>query len=126
MTTTEENKTDNLVKLHEDLQRNNLSYYLWQQMEDLISQLERVTHPMADDKDLEDAKNLIAVYRELLTPFCGLDTRAINCLVNGNYASKEAVREAFISGKIKPKFRRNYGPKTHARVAKWLNLPTTN
>ena len=123
MTTISEINDDRLQK---DLQSNTLTPYLRQRMEDLICQLERVTHPMASDKDFEDARNLIAIYRELFTPFCGLDTRSMNCLINGGYASKEATREAFIAGKIKPKLLRNYGVKSHALVAQWLNLTITD
>jgi hypothetical protein len=42
------------------------SYASWyaEIIQELLSQLERVTHPMADEEDLQDSAILIAKYRE--------------------------------------------------------------
>ena len=42
------------------------SYANWyaEIIKELLSQMERLTHPMAGDDDLEDAKSIIAKYRE--------------------------------------------------------------
>jgi hypothetical protein len=42
------------------------SYANWYSdiIKELLSQMERLTHPMADDGDLEDTKELIAKHRE--------------------------------------------------------------
>lgn len=58
------------------------SYANWYSdiIKELLSQMERLTHPMADDGDLEDTKELIAKYREQF-PDCEL--QAPHCNAKG-------------------------------------------
>lgn len=52
-----------------------------------------------------------------------LSVRVVNCLYNAGLESREAVLEAYKSGRLRPKSPRNYGWKSHQEVARWLGMP---
>ena len=54
----------------------------------------------------------------------GLSVRTKHCLLNSKYcdATKEQLREAYFDGKVRPKFIRNYGRKSHLELLQWLGI----